>query len=82
MIAAISVFPVVGWLISALLAIAVTIPLHFLWGWLAPTYFYFLPPVYLNMGFIDMAGLVVLMGFLKMVFLPSAKSATVKNVSK
>jgi hypothetical protein len=67
-----TIIPVLGWIVSAILAVFITIPLHFLWTWLAPVYFSFVPAVYLNMDFWDMAGLLVLIGFIKLIIYPSA----------
>lgn len=64
--------PIIGWLISALLAVLITLPLHHLWGWLGPIYFGFVPEVYLNMGFWDMAGMLILIGLIKLIVYPSA----------
>ena len=75
-LAAITVIPILGWLISAIFAVLIAIPLHFLWGWLGPTYFGFVPAIYLNMGFWDMAGLLVLVGFIKLIVYPSAFNRT------
>lgn len=71
-----TVIPILGWLISAIFAVLIAIPLHFLWGWLGPTYFGFVPAIYLNMGFWDMAGLLVLVGFIKLIVYPSAFNRT------
>ena len=81
-LAALTVIPVLGWIITAILAILIAIPLHFLWSWLAPTYLYFLPSVYLNIGFIDMAGLLVLIGFVKLIVLPAALNGNNKSSNK
>lgn len=75
-LATITVIPILGWLISAVFAVLIAIPLHFLWGWLGPTYFGFVPAIYLNMGFWDMAGLLVLVGFIKLIVYPSAFNRT------
>lgn len=72
MIAAFATLPVIGWLISAILAVLIAIPLHFLWSWLGPVYFTFVPAVYLNMGFWDMAGMLVLVGFIKLIVFPAS----------
>lgn len=71
-LASITILPVLGWIVSAVLALLLAIPLYVLWSWLGPTYFYFVPTVYLKIGFLDMAGLLVLIGFLKLTFLPSS----------
>lgn len=70
-LAAITVLPIIGWIVSAVMAILIAIPLHFLWGWLAPIYFSFIPALYLEMSFWDMAGMLVLIGFLKLIVYPS-----------
>lgn len=75
-LATITIFPILGWIISAVFAVLIAIPLHFLWGWLGPTYFSFVPVIYLNMGFWDMAGLLVLVGFIKLIVYPSAFNRT------
>lgn len=69
-IASMSIIPVVGWIISAILAVLMAIPFFFLWGWLGPTYFSFVPKLYLEVGFLDMAGLLILIGFIKLVVFP------------
>jgi formate hydrogenlyase subunit 3/multisubunit Na+/H+ antiporter MnhD subunit len=71
-----TVVPVIGWAFSALFAFLIAMPLHFLWSWLGPTYFAFVPAVYLNMGFWDMAGMLVLIGFIKLIVYPSAFNRT------
>lgn len=71
-----TIIPILGWLISAIFAVLIAIPLHFLWGWLGPTYFGFVPAIYLNMDFWDMAGLLVLVGFIKLIVYPSAFNRT------
>lgn len=70
-LARLAIVPIIGWFISALMAILIAIPLHWLWGWLGPIYFSFVPAVYLNMDFWDMAGLLILIGFLKLIVYPS-----------
>lgn len=73
--ALVSVIPVFGWLVSAILAVLLAIPLHFLWHWLGPVYFAFVPALYLNMGFWDMAGMLVLVGFIKLIVFPASFNA-------
>lgn len=75
-LAAITALPVIGWVISAVMAVLLAIPLHFLWSWLGPVYFAFIPALYLNMGFWDTAGMLVLIGFIKIIALPSAFNHT------
>lgn len=59
-----SSIPVVGWLLAALISFSFAIPFYFLWNGLAPTYFYFLPAVYLHFDFWTLVGLVWLMRLL------------------
>lgn len=77
-----TVIPILGWIISAIFAVLIAIPFHFLWGWLGPTYFSFVPPVYLKMDFWDMAGLLVLIGFIKLIVYPSAFNRTFTTQEK
>ncbi len=71
-LAKLTILPIIGWIISALMAIFIAMPLSFLWSWLGPIYFSFIPAVYLNIGFWDMAGMLVLIGFIKLIIFPSA----------
>ena len=71
-LAGVSVLPIFGWAISAVLAFFAAIPLHFLWHWLGPVYFSFVPALYLNISFWDTVGMLVLIGFVKLIVLPSA----------
>lgn len=71
-LAAMSVVPVLGWAVSAVLAFLIAIPVHFLWHWLGPIYFPFVPTLYLGIGFWDTVGMLVLVGFAKLIIFPSA----------
>lgn len=75
-----AILPIIGWVISAFMAVVIALPLYFLWGWLGPVYFSFVPAVYLNMGFWDMAGLLILIGFFKLIVFPSTLNRS--NTSK
>ena len=75
-LAAMTIVPIFGWLISAALAFFAAIPLWCLWSWLGPTYFSFVPAVYLNIGFWDTVGMLVLIGFIKLIVYPSALNRT------
>lgn len=75
-LAAMTIVPIFGWLISAALAFFAAIPLWFLWSWLGPTYFSFVPPAYLNIDFWDTVGMLVLIGFIKLIVYPSALNRT------
>lgn len=64
MIRVLSATPIVGWAMAALFAFLFAIPFYYLWNALAPTYFYFLPPVYLVLPFWHTVGLVWLLRLL------------------
>lgn len=70
-LAASAVTPITGWIMSAIIALLMAIPLYVLWHWLGPIYFAFVPALYLNIGYFETAGMLVLVGFFKMIFLPS-----------
>ena len=70
--------PIIGWLIAALLCLFIAVPVYFLWNWLAPVYFYWLPNVYLNLPFWHVFGLLWLISTLKNLMVPSF-NATVKS---
>ena len=59
-----SSIPVVGWFMAALFSLLFAIPLYFLWNALAPTYFYFLPAIYLHFSFWTLVCLVWLLRLL------------------
>lgn len=62
--------PIVGWLVGLFFHTMLAIPFYFLWNGLAPTYLYWLPPVYQNLGFMTIVGLFILLSILKAVLLP------------
>lgn len=62
--------PILGWLITALFSASLAVPFYFLWNGLAPTYFYFLPRVYLDIPFWHCVGLFMLMPMVKLMLLP------------
>lgn len=66
--------PVVGWVVGLFFHICLAIPFYFVWNWLAPTYLYWLPAVYQQLGFWTIVGLFVLLSILKTVLLPSFAS--------
>ena len=63
--------PIIGYFLSFILAFCISVPFYFLWNWLAPTYFYFVPPVYQNIPFWSCVGLWMLLSILKCIFKPS-----------
>lgn len=62
--------PVVGWFIGFGLHVCLAIPFYFLWWWLAGKFFYWLPPVYLTLGFWEIVGLFATVSILKFVLVP------------
>lgn len=78
---ALSAVPVIGWLIASVLCIFMAIPMYFLWNWLAPIYIYWLPPVYLDLPFWHVVGLIWLITMLKQLFLRKS-SVTQNNQNK
>lgn len=78
---ALNMIPIVGWLIAAVICFFVAIPVSLLWNWLAPTYFYWLPQVYLSLPFWHVFGLLWLLSSLRGLLLPSvsANASTKKN---
>ena len=62
--------PVVGPIIGLFFMFFLAVPLYYLWNYLAPTYMYWLPPVYINVPFMDIVWLLMLIGMLKMILLP------------
>lgn len=64
------VVPIIGPIIGFVLTFFLAIPLWWLWNMLAPTYFYWLPQVYLQLPFWDVVGLCALVFMLRLVLLP------------
>ena len=67
--------PIFGWLIAAVICLFVAIPVYFLWNWLAPTYFYWLPSVYLDLPFWHVFGLLWLLSSITGLLLPSVSAS-------
>lgn len=68
---ALNMIPIVGWLLAAIICFFIAIPVWLLWNWLAPTYFYWLPGVYLSLPFWHVFGLLWLLSSLRSLLLPS-----------
>jgi hypothetical protein len=62
--------PIVGPLIGFFFMFFLAIPFYYLWNDLAPTYFYWLPQVYLQLPFWDCVWLMMLIAMLKLIILP------------
>ena len=71
--------PVIGWLMSFVFSISLAIPFFFIWNSLAPTYFYWLPPVYLSIPFWDTVGLFMIIPILKHMLVPTFITNTNTN---
>jgi hypothetical protein len=71
---ALNVIPVVGWAIAAVICFFIAIPMFYLWNWLAPIYFYWLPAVYLDLPFWHVFGLLWLLMSLRQLLLPSVSA--------
>lgn len=72
--------PILGWLLSALIATSLAAPFYYLWNWLAPIYFYWLPYSYQVIPFWDCVGLFMLSPILKLLLFPSFRSEQTTNV--
>lgn len=59
-----------------LYSLLLTVPIYFLWNWLAPKYLYFLPEVWINLPFWETMGLVFLFQFIGNLLFKSNKSQT------
>jgi hypothetical protein len=71
-LAAISSIPVVGWILAPIFSACLAIPFFVLWNWFEiRKFFYFLPDVYLNIGFLQCVGLFIIISILKVILLPS-----------
>lgn len=71
---ALNAIPIIGWIIAAVICFFVAIPVWLLWNWLAPIYFGFLPPLYLDLPFVHVFGLLWLLSSLRGVVMPSVSA--------
>lgn len=71
-----SAIPILGWALGFIVAFFMAIPFWLLWNALAPTYFYWLPQVYMNVPFWDCVWLFLLIWILKAILIPDAWSHT------
>lgn len=76
--------PVIGWLVSAFFAASLAVPFWIIWTvcGIGEKYAYWLPPVYLNPGFWDCVGVFMVMGIIKLVFIPRLASSYSSAESK
>jgi len=79
---ALNAIPIVGWLFAAVLCFFIAIPFSLLWNWLAPIYFYWLPPIYLHLPFWHVFGLLWLISSLRGLLLPIVYSSSRSEAKK
>ena len=68
--------PIIGWILGFIFSICISIPFYFLWNWLAPVYFYFLPKIYLDLPFFHCVGIFMLFPLLKTLLSPFRQNIT------
>ncbi len=73
---ALNMIPIIGWVIAAIICLFIAVPVYFLWNWLAPIYFYWLPAVYQHLPFTHVFGLLWLITSLKGILFPSFYSSS------
>ena len=80
----INAIPVVGWFLSAFFAVSLAVPFWFIWTvcGIGETYAYWLPDVYLHPGFWQCVGIFIVMGIIKVVFVPRIASTSSSSESK
>lgn len=72
--------PFVGWFLGLFFHISLAIPFWLCWNALAPKFFYWLPPVYHEIGFWETVGIFIILSILKLIFYPRiANSTNVEN---
>jgi hypothetical protein len=75
----INMIPIIGWAISLLFSMSLSLPFWFIWNKIAPIYFYWLPEVYLTIPFWHCVGLFIVIPIIKKVLTPNFASTTVSN---
>lgn len=76
---ALNMIPIVGWILAGAICLFVAIPVWFLWNWLAPIYFYWLPEIYLALPFWHVFGLLWLISSLRGLLIPSVSASATNN---
>lgn len=71
--------PIIGWLISFILNLFLTIPTYYLWNYIAPKYLYFIPEKYQVLPFWDILWIIMLISIVKYVLFSGLLSAKVEN---
>lgn len=74
--------PILGWLLSLFFSVSLAVPFYIVWTacGIGETYFYFLPPVYHQIGFWSSVGLFMVLSILKLVLVP--RFVSVNNEAK
>lgn len=69
----INTIPVIGWILSIIANVSMSIPFWFCWTVcdLGKKYFYWLPEVYQDISFWNCVGLFIILSIIKGVFYPS-----------
>lgn len=78
----INAIPIIGWLLSFAFSLSLSVPFYFLWGYLGPKYFYFVPPLYQHIPFWDCVWIFMLMPILKGLLLPTLSSSSSSSGNK
>lgn len=71
--------PIIGWLLSIVTSVSLSIPFYFIWNALAPTYFYQIPAVYQNIPFWDCVGLFIVVPIVRDILTPKFVKVTQAN---
>jgi len=73
--------PVVGWIISAVVAASMALPFWLIWTvfGIGETFFYWMPAPYLRPGFWSLVGLFIAVSIIKSVFIPKVVSVSQTN---
>ena len=71
--------PLIGWFFSIAASISLSVPFYFIWNALAPTYFYWLPKVYLAIPFWHCVGLFVILPVIKHTLTPTFAKVSQSN---
>jgi|GEM_PF-2462912 len=70
--------PIIGWILSAIGAIGLSVPFWFFWTVMeiGKRYFYFVPATYQSIGFADCVGLFIVIAILKGTLTPNIFSVS------
>lgn len=76
--------PFIGWFLSLMFTISLSLPFWIFWTLcgIGQRYFYFVPPVYLQIGFWQCVGLFTVISILKSALVPTLASQSVTTESK